>query len=160
MDTTPHATAAELLEVIPRIMRVVRGQMRRHRAKGLSVPEFRALGFLSRTTGASLSDLADHLGIALPSASKLVDGLVERKLVTRRVVRADRRRLALAVTQRGRGIWRASLASTEAYLASLLSARSDAERATIVRAMRALRPLFISERERERRLTEGSNGNS
>lgn len=148
MDATPSATARELLDMVPRVMRDVRSQMRHHRASDLSVPEFRTLGFLSNHTGVSLSDVADHIGLTLPSMSKLIDGLVERKLVTREFDSADRRRVTLALTGRGRTILQAAHTSTQDYLAQVVSALSPAERATVVQAMRVLRPLFISDREK------------
>jgi DNA-binding MarR family transcriptional regulator len=160
MDATPQETAAELLDVVPQVMRILRAQMRRHRTADLSVPEFRTLGFLNRHAGASLSDVADHIGLTLPSMSKLVDKLVERKLVTREFDTADRRRVTLALTGRGRAILQAARATTQAYLAEALSTLSPAERATVVQAMRVLRPLFISDREKEMLLAKGHNGNS
>ncbi len=160
MDATPQETAAELLDVVPQVMRILRAQVRRHRTADLSVPEFRTLGFLNRHAGASLSDVADHIGLALPSMSKLVDKLVERKLMTREFDTGDRRRVTLALTGRGRSILQAAHATTQAYLAETLSTLSPAERATVAQAMRVLRPLFISDREKERLLAKGHNGNS
>ncbi len=160
MDATPQETAAELLDVVPLVMRIVRAQMRRHRAADLSVPEFRTLGFLNGHPGASLSDVADHIGLTLPSMSKLVDKLVDRKLVTREFDAADRRRVTLELTGRGHAILEAARAPTQAYLAEALTTLSPAERTTVVEAMRVLRPLFISDREKEMLLAKGHNGNS
>lgn len=159
MGVTPNETAGELLDVVPRVMRVVRDQMRRHGAVDLSVPEFRALAFLNGHAGASLTDVGDHIGLTLPSMSNLMERLVERKLVTRKFVPADRRRMTLVLTARGCAILQAAHASTQAYLAEVLAARSSAERATIVRAMRMLRPLFISEREKKT-MARRQNGDS
>jgi DNA-binding MarR family transcriptional regulator len=149
MNAMPNEAAAELLEVVPRVMRVIRARMRQHRATALSVPEFRTLGFLSLHTGASLSAVADHIGLTLPSMSKLIDGLVERKLVTRESDLADRRRVTLALTARGRALLQSARAPTQAYLAEVLAALAPADRTTVVQAMRVLRPLFIPEREKE-----------
>ncbi len=160
MAVTPQETAAELLDVVPRVMRVVRAQMRSHRAADLSVPEFRTCAFLNGHAGASLSDLADHIGLTLPTMSKLVEGLVERKMVIREFDPIDRRRVTLTLTGRGRSILQTAVASSQAYLAEALDALSPAERVTVVQAMRALRPLFVSEREREMVLAKGHNGNS
>ena len=160
MAVTPRETASELLDVVPRIMRALRVEMRRHRAADLSVPEFRALGFLDHYAGASLSDVAAHIGLTLPSMSKLIDGLVGRKLVTREFDPTDRRCVTLTVTARGRAILEAARAPTQAYLAALLAALSPAERLTVAQAMRVLRPLFISEREKDMLLVKGHNGNS
>ena len=43
----------------------------------------RTLFILQHHTGVSLSVVADHLVLTLPSASKLVDGLVKRGFVMR-----------------------------------------------------------------------------
>jgi DNA-binding MarR family transcriptional regulator len=160
MDATPNETASELLDVVPQVMRALRAQMRSHRTADLSVPEFRTLGFLKGHPGASLSDVTDHIGLSLPSMSKLVDGLVERKLVTREFDLEDRRRVTLALTGRGRAILHAARAPTQAYLAEVLSAVSPAERAVVLQAMRVLRPLFISDREREMLLAKGPHADS
>ena len=45
---------AQVLEVVPTVMRFIRTQMRSHRSLDLSVPQFRALVFIERTDGASL----------------------------------------------------------------------------------------------------------
>lgn len=160
MDATAQETAVELLDVVPRVMRTLRAQMRSHRTADLSVPEFRTLGFLDHHPGASLSDVADHIGLTLPSMSKLVDKLVDRKLVTREFDTDDRRRVTLGLTGRGRAILEAARAPTQAYLAEALTALSPAERTTVVQAMRVLRPLFISDREKDMLLAKGDNGNS
>lgn len=160
MEATPNQTAGELLDVVPQVMRVLRLQMHRHRTVDLSVPEFRALGFLSAHVGATLSDLASEIGLTLPSMSKLVDGLVERKLVTRQSNPTDRRCVTLALTSRGDALLQDARAATRAHLADVLSSLSPAERASVVQVMRLLRPLFISEREREMMLARPRAGES
>jgi DNA-binding MarR family transcriptional regulator len=87
--------ARQVLETVPLVMRTVRAEMRRHRAADLSVPQFRTLTFLSRQAGASLSQVAEHIGLTLPSMSSLVEGLVERKLILRNTHSVDRRRVTL-----------------------------------------------------------------
>ena len=93
MGITADQCAHELLEVVPLVMRTIRTEMRGHRGADLSVPQFRTLVFLGNHGGASLSDLADFIGLTLPSVSKLIDGLVTRKLVARKVCTNDRRRV-------------------------------------------------------------------
>jgi DNA-binding MarR family transcriptional regulator len=84
MNTTPEPTAEQcaqdVLDVAPLIMRAIRADMRAHRHAGFSVPQFRMLAFLNRNEGASLSGLAEFIGLTLPSASTMVDTLVARKL--------------------------------------------------------------------------------
>ena len=75
--------ARDLMDTAPKIMQSIRVEMRRGRGADLSVPQFRTLGFIQRYPDSSLSGLADHLGLTLPSVSKLVDGLVKQKLISR-----------------------------------------------------------------------------
>lgn len=146
MRATPDEAACELLEVVPEIMRVIRAEMREHRGADLSVPQFRALAYLKNKPGASLSEAAEYIGLTLPSMSKLVDGLVMRKLVTRKTPEGDRRRVTLELTGRGRATLQSAYSSAQSHLAKRLAALSDRDRAAIVELFRALRPLFLQER--------------
>jgi DNA-binding MarR family transcriptional regulator len=142
MPESPAHTARELMEVVPLVMRTLRAEMRSSRANDLSVPQFRALGFVHRKPGASLSDVAEHIGLALPSMSKLMDGLVDRKLVRRAEHIGDRRRVNLELTARGCDAWQSARASAQASIAARLAQLDEEEQATIVRAMRILLPVF------------------
>ena len=145
MPTSPEACAQEILEVVPQVMRAIRTEMRRHRTVDLSVPQFRALAFIDRNPAASLSAVAEHIGMTLPSMSKMIDGLVARRLVSRQTHPGDRRRMVLALTKNGLAALTISRRATRACLAENLAVLPDAERANIVRAMEALRPLFTLE---------------
>jgi MarR family transcriptional regulator for hemolysin len=134
--------AREIIEVVPQIMRVLRLEIRRHRDPDLSVPQFRALAFLSHNAGTSLSEVAEHVGLTLPSMSKLIDGLVGRHLVTRQISPTDRRCVTLALTETGQAALLAARQATQVYLSELLVGLPEAERATIIQAMQTLRPIF------------------
>lgn len=113
----------------------------------MSIPQFRALLFLNRNEDASLSQVAEHIGLTLPSMSSMIDGLVAGGLATRETSPHDRRRMTLTLTARGRTTLQSALEATEAYLRELFRTLPSAERATIVRAMQTLRPLFGQEKE-------------
>ena len=147
MPTSPADCAREVLDVVPLVMRTVRAQMRRHRTPGLSVPHFRVLAFLNRNEGANLSEVADYIGLTLPSMSTLMAGLVTRDLVTRQTSATDRRRVTLDLTTHGKAVLEAARQDTQARLAEILMALSAAERTAIVQAMRALRTVFVSTQE-------------
>jgi len=141
--------AREVLETVPLVMRTVRVEMRCHRTADLSVPQFRTLNFLHRQAGASLSQVAEHIGLTLPSMSQLVDGLVERKLILRSTHATDRRRITLTLTARGQSVLEAAHGATQAALAEKLAALSAQDRTIVVQAMQALRPLFEPDLHRE-----------
>ena len=65
MNLPPRDCAAELLEVVPLMMRVIRAKVRAHSSPELSVPQFRALAFLGRNEGAMLGDVATFLVLTL-----------------------------------------------------------------------------------------------
>ncbi len=144
MPVSPEECAHELMEVVPLAMRAIRATVRSHREHDLSVPQQRTLSYLRNHEGASLSHLAEHIGLGLPSMSKLVDGLVTRGLVARHEDRADRRRLALSLTPEGRIVLNLSRAAAEAELARTLAMLPEAERGTVAEAMGLLRGLFAA----------------
>ncbi len=147
MSTSAPSTrtcARAILDVVPLVMRTVRTEMRQYRAADLSVPQFRTLGFLGRQPGASLSAVAEHVGLTLPAVSTLVDGLVERQLVTRSRPPEDRRRITLMLTDKGQSTLEVTHAAAEARLADRLAALSAGDRQQVVQALQALRPLFAS----------------
>lgn len=63
-----------------------------------------ALLFLVRHDPACVGDLADGLGISYPAATKAIDRLVAKGLVTRREGERDRRQSELTVTEGGREV--------------------------------------------------------
>jgi DNA-binding MarR family transcriptional regulator len=142
MSCSPNKCAYEVLEVVPLIMRALVSEIRRHRGPDLSVPQLRTLAFLNVHEGACLSEVGEHIGLTLPSMSKMVDGLVVRNFVLRHNDSTDRRRVVLALTEGGRGALQAARETTQAFLAGRLAALPESQLAAIVNAMGVLRPLF------------------
>jgi DNA-binding MarR family transcriptional regulator len=147
MPQVVQGAARQVLEAVPLVMRTIREQLRSHRRTDVSVPQFRAMGYIDRNQGASLSDLASHIGLTLPSMSKLVDGLVSRKLVTRTSDALDRRRICLSLTPAGREELKAAHRFTEKYLADRLSSLSEADLQAIAHSMQVLKTLFSEENQ-------------
>ncbi len=139
---TTEECAREILDTIPLIMRDIRAQMRNRRTHDLTVPQFRALAFVDRNSGASLSDVSNHLGLALPSTSKLVDDLLKKSLLTREEQPTDRRRVKLAVTRRGLSILEISRKGTLEALSEKIEGVNADERANIASALQTLRLVF------------------
>ena len=95
------ACATRIVELVPMWMREVRAEMRAAAPPGLSVPLFRALIFTRSRPGASVSDLAAHLGVTLPTASVTIDKLVEQDLLQSLDAPGSRRKRALHLTPAG-----------------------------------------------------------
>jgi MarR family transcriptional regulator for hemolysin len=127
-------------------MRFIRSQMRSHRKHSLSVPQFRALVFASVNRDPSLSAMAEHIGISLPTASRMVDLLVRRGLMERRSAAADRRRVSLSLTARGQAVFRSARRATQAALALRFRSMTPDERSQICAALQTLSRVFAGPR--------------
>jgi DNA-binding MarR family transcriptional regulator len=134
---------ALLMDVVPLVMRYIRMEMRSRRMRGLSIPQFRILVFLYRNEGATLSEVANNVGLTLPSASKTIDALVTRKLVIRTVSPDDRRYISLKLSKPGRATLMQARRATEASLAEKVAALSPAQQAMVSETMRALGSVFV-----------------
>jgi DNA-binding MarR family transcriptional regulator len=134
--------AGEILDTVPLLMRQMRAQIRTFGARNLTLVEFRSLAFVARTDGATLSGLTDHIGLSMPSMSKIVDSLVKQKLMRRDISPADRRCMSLSLTERGRSLHLAARAHTKQYLVGQLAMLGAVQRESVAVALRLLRELF------------------
>jgi len=142
MDISTEVCVREVLEVIPIVMRSLRREFRSHRGNDLGIPQYRALMFLQRNPGASLSTVADHLGITPPSTSKLIDGLVERGFIYRQSSEIDRRRINLGLTPAGADLADYSYQEAQTTYIERFSMLPEETLVRITEAMQALRPIF------------------
>lgn len=74
------------------------------READLSLPRLVALSYLHRTGPASISQIGDHLGLAMGTTSHLVDQLVQGGYVERREAEQDRRHKTVSITDQGREV--------------------------------------------------------
>jgi DNA-binding MarR family transcriptional regulator len=96
----PVDCSTQLLEVVPLIMRHIRSELRSHAMKELSVPQFRTLMYLRRHPDASLSLVAEHLGLTPPTVSKMIQKLVDQRMIKRNTA-SDRRQVRLSLSAKG-----------------------------------------------------------
>lgn len=145
-DTTQKPTAAyaatELMEAIPAIMQFIRTQMRNQRDSSLSVPQFRVLAFLSRHSGASLSEVAEHLGVTRATASTMTDRLVRRSLIDRAEVPHERRQIMLKLTTMGNDCLDKMRHITRGKITHLLDGLTDEELEHLSAGLGILRQVF------------------
>jgi DNA-binding MarR family transcriptional regulator len=140
--TTPEECARATLDIVPDLMRTIRSGLRRLNLPDLTVPQFRILNFIGHNPQASLTDLADHIGLTLPTLSKMVDALVVRQLVTRETCIEDRRRVLLGLTPSGAAQLKAAIDSMQARMAEQLAVLSPEERGQVVNALSTLQTTF------------------
>ncbi len=135
---TPELCAAEVMETIPLVMQVLRSQMRSQSSPDLSLPQFRTLTFLNRHPGASLSDLAEHLGVTRATASAITERLVQRCLVDRRERPESRRHVVLQLTQAGDDRLVQIRQTTRSHMAKMFTSLSEMQMQSLVEGLEVL----------------------
>jgi DNA-binding MarR family transcriptional regulator len=114
----------------------------------LGFTQLAALYVLADGGVTTVSDLADTLGRSPSATSRLVDGLVRRRLVERRPEAEDRRQRTLWLTQRGKALLRVVDRARADQFLSALRPMPSAERALIAMGVAALATHAISRRGR------------
>lgn len=98
----------------------------------LSTEQWRVLTMLADGSGHPMSEIAAFAMVPPPTLTKIIDRLIERTLVYRRVDTEDRRRVLVFLSTRGAELYRvagAEVAETERELAEALG-DADADRLT------------------------------
>ncbi|WAL61364.1 MarR family winged helix-turn-helix transcriptional regulator [Thermocoleostomius sinensis] len=140
--TLSETCATTLMETVPLLMQVIRADMRAIGATTLSVPQFRTLAFLDRHSGASLSDLADHLGVTAATASATVERLVQQNYVQRLSHPQERRKVVLSLTEVGLQHLQQARSQTRRQIAALLDRLSEDQLLQIDQSLRSLQQIF------------------
>ncbi len=132
VSAAEQETAARVTALLRHLFLYDRGNMLRViEESGLSMTQCKALLELGGLGEASetrqVSDLAEVLGVSVPSMSRAVDGLVKKRLATRVEDSEDRRVKRIAITARGKQLVDTLLvvrqAGAEAFAASLTAAQ-------------------------------------
>ena len=132
----PEDTARALLHVVMLVMRTLAAEMRRSR-RPLAPAQ---MGSLMRIAmgPCTMSELARHLAVGLPTISKSVDLLVRRGWAERWVDKYDRRQTMVRLTRQGRRVLSEIKLTTERHVTRTLAPLNAAERAHLMVALRVL----------------------
>jgi DNA-binding MarR family transcriptional regulator len=131
-----------LIDVVPLLMAAIRSESRDLQPPDLSIAQFRALAFIYRHAGQSLSAVAEVLGLSLSAASKVVDRTVELGYVRHEVCPQDRRRARLVVTAKGQATMRRARREMAVRLTELLSGLEPSAREEVVAGLTHLQEIF------------------
>lgn len=103
----------------------------------LTQAQGKTLHFLKRHPGCSVGELAHCLGISNPAATKAIDRLVEKELVTRVENPGDRRTLIITLSETGEAALSAFLTGRQQTLDKIIEKLRPEERRAFRRGMRA-----------------------
>ncbi len=140
--TSPDRTAAVVMDNIPMLMRLLRLKFREKCAGDLSMVQFRTLAYVNVQQGTCLSEVASHIGLGLPTMSKLVETLVRRNLISRTVHGQDRRRVCLSLTPQGKQELEEAYRYTQSFFAEKFAQLNEAERLQIIHTLEVMQSLF------------------
>jgi DNA-binding MarR family transcriptional regulator len=136
MSAATNETARKLLNVTMLLMRSLAAHMRQCEP-GLGPVH---VGILAKIDEGSctLSDLAQHQSVRLPTISKSITLLVQRGWVERSVPEADRRQTMLKLTRAGRNVLARVKQRAERHVGEMLEPLSAAERTRVDAALTSL----------------------
>ena len=128
--------AAELLDVVSLVTQAVWTDLRRSGA-AIEPTQWTTLRLLAPAP-CTMSELARHKAVSLPTVSRSVDMLVRRGWVERCVDDSDRRQTLVRLTVDGRRILAECRRRFEDLLAEKLDALSDRQRADLTTSLLAV----------------------
>lgn len=127
--------AALLAQAERRVARRLEGALS---VADLSAEHWRVLTLLSDGAGHSMTEVASYAMVPAPTLTKIVDRMIERGLLYRRVDTADRRRVLVFVSARGSELYQgvgADVAEAERELIAELGQQDAAHLAELLNAL-------------------------
>lgn len=129
----------QAIELLPEIGKSLYFAVARHPAmQGISLGHLKALGFLYHHAPCAVRDVAEGLGISMPSGSETVDRLVELGMVERAVDPLDRRRAVVALTPEAHRLGTEVRDVRRRQVRAAMERLEPAERPVFLRALQAL----------------------
>jgi DNA-binding MarR family transcriptional regulator len=138
-----QATAARISALLRHLFLYDRGNLLRViEESGLSMTQSKALlelgGLGEEAEARQVTDLAEALGVSVPSMSRAVDGLVRKRLATRVEDPEDRRARRIAISAKGKKLVDALVVVRQAGMESFAASLSTAQRRKLDAAVDAL----------------------
>ena len=137
------------MDAISLAMRITGGALDKNASSILSIQQFRALISMKMISQPSLSQVAEHMGVTISMASKIIDGMVDRGYILRNTDTEDRRKLVLSITKEGENALDAvHMAALGCYIEKL-QVLTPAEREVVNIAADLIRRMFRGSQSNE-----------
>ena len=104
-------------------------------AEEVTLTQYRTLVVLASRGAQNLAGLAEAVGVAPSTATRMCDRLVRKNLIRRTEEQADRRQLRVVLTQQGRALIDAVSEARRREIRSILGAITPSEQAVLVHAL-------------------------
>ncbi|MDV6012428.1 MarR family transcriptional regulator [Haloechinothrix sp. LS1_15] len=107
-------------------------------AEGLTLPQWRVLALLADGSGHTMRDIAEHAMLPAATLTRVIDRLVEVNLIYRRGDIADRRRVLVYLSARGKNLYRNLAATLEREEEALTAALTEEDKARLAELLERL----------------------
>ncbi len=131
-----HATS-ELIDVVNLVTQAFWAELRKS-GPAIEMSQWSTLRRIGRSP-CTMSELARHKGVGLPTISKSVEMLVRRGWVERWIDKSDRRQTLVRLTAAGRRVLTECRQALEIFLDERLAHLSAAERKTVDESLQLVR---------------------
>lgn len=140
MPASNNGVADLFLQIVPQVMRVITGDVRRSKPEVEPI-YIHLLGLLSKRHR-SLGELADMFSVSAPTMSNTISTLEARTWVERRRSKKDRRIVLVHLTPEGRSVLSEARAYIVSRLAEALGELDDQQREQLMTGLMVLREAF------------------
>ena len=135
----PAPRVTGLVELLDRVDRAVAAALAPvTAAEGVSRDGWRVLLMLARGGGRSMGEIASHTALPAPTATRVVDKLVDSGLASRRTDPVDRRRVLVHLAANGRAVIERVCGRVERKIGAALGSAHTPERAQLAELLEAL----------------------
>ena len=138
---TDDTLARQIIEVIPLVMRTVAAGMRQTDPFVVTA-HFRLLWLLKHRSH-SLSELAEHQAVSLPTMSNSIKILEERGWASRQRSETDRRKLMIEITPQGHEVLEQVQQQMVQRVTEIIDPLSDDQQTLISNSLNILRDTFM-----------------
>lgn len=125
------------MDVVPKTMQSIRQDMRKERGE-LTITQFRMLANV-RQGVCNNKELGEKLGVSEAAVSRMIDLLVQEKLIKKIVNEDDRRNKVLSLTANGKKLYEQITASARGRLTLKLEALDKKDREAAILGLEVLR---------------------
>ena len=137
LPSTDRSLPFALMRARERVMEPIRKMLTE---SGITEQQWRVLRVLSEHGAMDPTRLAEKASLLLPSVTRIVQGMLDKGLLTRTQDQVDRRRQILEIKAKGQGIIDANLPRASEIAASFRAQLGDAEHDKLLELLAALDP--------------------
>ena len=127
-----------IMETIPKVMQVIREDMREGRGERLSVAQFRVLAAINRGINHN-KDLGDRLGVTEAAISRMIDLMEQDGLIKKSTNKTDRRQTDLSLSAEGAKLFNVIKSDAKYKMKKKLSALTVEEAEALTKGLEILR---------------------